>query len=92
MEITRINESYTISDKTELGWSLNGNINNEVSGNLNMNADVYNELGEHVGSMHYSKPLEGMVHVSVSVNEDKRDEFTNYVDTVIESVLAHFSE
>lgn len=92
MEITRINESYTISDKTELGWSLNGNVNNEVSGNLNMNADVYNELGEHVGSMHYSKPLEGMVHVSVNVNEDKRDEFTNYVDTVIESVLAHFSE
>ena len=92
MEITRINESYTISDKTELGWRLNGNVNNEVSGNLNMNADVYNELGEHVGSMHYSKPLEGMVHVSVNVNEDKRDEFTNYVDTVIESVLAHFSE
>ena len=92
MEITRINESYTISDKTELGWRLNGNVNNEVSGNLNMNADVYNELGEYVGSMHYSKPLEGMVHVSVNVNEDKRDEFTNYVDTVIESVLAHFSE
>ena len=63
---------------------------NEVSRNLNMNADVYNELGEHVGSMHYSKSLKGMVHFNVS--EDKRDEFTNYVDTVIESVLAHFSE
>ena len=92
MEITRINESYTISDKTELGWSLNGSVNNEVSGNLNVNADVYNELGEHVGSMHYNKPLEGMIHFSVNVSEDKRDEFTNYVDTVIESVLAHFSE
>lgn len=91
MEIVKTNESYNITDKTDAGWALSGNVHNEVSGNINMNADVRNELGEHIGSMHYNRPTDGKVHMSVNVDENMRDEFTSYVDTVIDSVLAHFA-
>ena len=90
MEITKVNESYNITDKTDLGWSLSGSVYSETSGSLNINAEVYNELGEHIGSMSYYKPLEGKVNFSINVNESNRDDFSNYADTVVDTVLKKF--
>lgn len=91
MEITKINESYSIQDKTDLGWEMNGNAYIEVNGSMNLHGDVRDELGEHIGNFSYHKPVEGQINMSVNVSEEKRDAFVKYVDTVIEAVLVDFA-
>lgn len=91
MEITKINESYSIQDKTDLGWEMNGNAYLEANGGMNLNGDVRDELGEHIGNFSYHKPVEGHVNLSLNVSEEKRNDFGKYVDTVIEAVLVDFA-
>jgi hypothetical protein len=91
MEITKVNESYSIKDKTDLGCEMNGNAYVEVNGSMNLHGDIRNELGESIGNFSYHKPSEGNVNVSVNVSEENRNTFTEYVDSVIESVLAKFA-
>lgn len=88
MEITKQNETFTISEKTENGWNMNGSFSVETNGNLNMNFSVNDELSAHIGNGSYST-YSGSEQVSVNYNvaEENRDEFTAYMDTVIDTVL-----
>lgn len=90
MEIIKINESYSINDKTDLGWEMNGNAYVEVNGNMNLNGDVRDELGDNIGNFSYHKPVEGHISLSLNVSEEKRNDFGKYVDTVIKAVLVDF--
>ena len=51
MKITKVNESYSIQDKTDLGWEMNGNVYLEANGSMNLNGDVRDELGEAITNL-----------------------------------------
>ena len=58
-----------------------------MSGNINMNCDVMSTLGDYVGNLSYHKPKEGNISLSYATSENNREEFGNYVDTLVDSVL-----
>lgn len=91
MEIIKSSEIYIVVDKTESGWSLDGNLQLDVNGNLNLHCNVSSELEEFIGSFSYYKPVEENVNMSVNINEENRDEFTKYANSIIESVLTNFA-
>lgn len=91
MEIVKLNEIYNVTDKTESGWSLNGSLQLEVNGSLSLHCNVNSELEEFIGSFSYYKPVEENINVSVNVNEENRDNFTKYANSIIESVLTNFA-
>lgn len=91
MEILKLNETYSISDNSREGWKLNGNTHYEESGNINLNVDVNNELGEHIGSMSYNKSTDGKIYMSVCIDEVLRNEFITYANDIVDSVLTHFA-
>jgi predicted class III extradiol MEMO1 family dioxygenase len=87
MEIVKQNESFTLKDSNEV-YELNGSINRSISGSLNIHFSVNQVEGGRVGDCSYNKYSEsGDVNFSVNCVEGKRDEFTSYADTVIDSVL-----
>lgn len=95
MEIVKQNETYQIFDINEKGWEMTGTANKDVSGSLTISFAVSKseELVESIGDCTYSKPFNnGMISVSYSVSEVKRDEFVSYMDSVIDSVLQHFNQ
>lgn len=95
IEIVKQNETYKISDTAENSWVMTGTADHNVDGSCSINFSVSKpgELTEDIGSCSYYKPVEqGMVSVNYNVAETNRDEFVAYVDTVIDTVLAKFSE
>lgn len=94
MEIIKQNETYQISESTENGWNMLGTVSKDSSGSLNMSFAVGKpgELVENIGDFNYYKPLESeMISVNYNTTEVNRKEFTTYADTVISTVLKHFS-
>lgn len=98
VEITKQNETYQISETTEDGWSMQGNASKDTNGSLSMSFQVNKseDLGgsdSNIGNCNYTK-FSGSDRISLNydVDESNRDKFATYIDTVIDSVLAHFSE
>lgn len=95
ISIEKQNETYRISDTAENSWVMTGTAENNVDGSCSINFSVSKpgELTEDIGSCNYYKPMDQeMVSVSYNVTEANRDEFVAYVDTVVDAVLAKFSE
>lgn len=97
IEITKQNENYQISDTAENGWSMMGTASKESGGSININFSVSDPSGlednQAIGNCSYSKyDSSDRVSLSYDVDEANRDEFATYVDTVVDAVLAHFSE
>lgn len=95
IEIEKQNETYKISETASNGWIMTGTAENNVDGSCNISFSVNKPdgLSENIGSCNYYKPVEQeMVSVNYNVTEANRDEFVAYVDTVIDAVLAKFSE
>lgn len=96
IEITKQNETYQISDTADNGWIMSGTANKDSNGALNVYFQVNKQESEEntlIGNCSYSKYVDSdRVNLSYDVEEANRDEFATYVDTVIDAVLAHFSE
>jgi hypothetical protein len=100
VEIVKQNETYQISETTEDGWSMQGNASKDANGSLSMTFQVSKSSTEdsggsdsNIGNCNYIK-YSGSDRISLNydVDEANRDKFATYIDTVIDSVLAHFSE
>ena len=73
---------------------MEGTANKDVSVaiNINFSVTVSGELSEYLGDCWYFKPAEtSMVSTNFNVAEPNRHNFVAYIDTVIESILEHFS-
>lgn len=96
MEIEKQQETYLISDTVaESGWEMVGSANLQTNGSLNISFTVTKpgELTENVGDCNYFKDGEtNMTNISYNVSEATRDAFTQYIDTVVDTVTTHFSE
>ena len=69
---------------------ISGNLTHEASGAVSVHFTVNAVGGEYLGDCNYTKYTEGNnVHFSVSCPEDRREEITEYADTVIDSVLEY---
>ena len=92
MEITKQTESFNLKDTTDL-YEINGNINREVSGSLNIHFSITNTTGEHLGDCHYHKYNDvSNINFSINCSEVNREEITEYADTLIDSILEHFNK
>lgn len=96
IEITKQNETYQISDTADNGWVMSGTASKDTNGSLNIYFQVNKQESEEnvlIGNCNYSKYVDSdRVNLNYDVEEANRDEFAAYVDTVIDTVLAHFSE
>lgn len=95
MEITKLNETYRITDtNSSNNWKMEGTANNDVNGSISINFSVNKsgELEEYIGSCNYTKPVEGNVDLNLNISEENRDNFSAYADTIIDEVLSHFQE
>lgn len=94
MEITKQNETYSLSDVTVEGWTMTGSANKSVEGEISLNFNVTKtgELAEMVGDYNYMKPASNdKININCNVSEADRDSFMTYADTVIDTVLAKFA-
>ena len=92
MEIIKQTESFNLKDTTDL-YEINGNINREISGSLNIHFSIKNITGEHLGDCHYNKYNESPnVNFSINCPEINREEITEYTDTIIDSILEYFNK
>jgi hypothetical protein len=90
MNIVKYNESFTITDSTDK-FEIKGDIARSMSGSLNIRFNVNTITGEYFGDCHYNKYAENnTVNFSINCPEENRDEFTEYVNTIINSVLNYF--
>lgn len=95
MEIVKQNETFSLSDLTADGWSMTGSANKAVGGDLSLNFSVSKpgELMEEIGDFNYIKPFSNSkININCNVAEINRDKFMTYADTVIDTVIAHFSK
>lgn len=89
MEFIKQSEQYKIVDSLENGWTVEGTVTK--SRDLNVWASVNSESNGQVGYINYTKPETGHVSLSYNVAEDTRDEFAEYVNTLVDTVLEHFN-
>lgn len=90
MKITKQNETFNLTDTTEV-FVMEGNINRDNEGTLNIHFNVNTTIGDVVGDCHYNKYGDSTtVNFGVNCSEENREALTEYADTVIDSVLEHF--
>ena len=91
MDIIKTGESFTLKDTTDL-FEINGNINKDVNGSINVNFSINKIEGDYVGDVHYHKYGESeSTNFGVNCKEADRTTIVAYADTLIASVLEHFN-
>lgn len=93
MEIVKQNETFKIKDTVD-NWVMDGTASKNIDGAININFTVTasGELSEYIGDCGYSKPADtSMVSTNFNVANHNRDKFIAYINTVVDSVLSHFS-
>lgn len=90
MEITKQSENFTLTDVTD-SFKVIGNVNLEVSGNLHVNFSINSYNEEYLADCSYCRFVDkGDVNFNITCKEQNRDEFTEYANTLIESIFNHF--
>lgn len=91
MEIVKQNENFILTDSTE-SFEINGTINKDTLGTLNINFNINEKGGNYLGNCYYNTYIEnGNISFGLNCNEENRDALTSYTDTIIDSVLAYFN-
>lgn len=91
MELIKQHESYRMTKTFDNGWTAEGTVNNEESGNISMWCSIKNEL-EHVGNFNYSKPKSGNVNINYDVAEANRQVFNECIDLLISELATKILE
>lgn len=92
MEITKRNCQYNITDTTESGWTTSGNLTKEVSGDVNVNINVTDALGQSVGYYYYSSNMSDMLNISMNVKPEHKGEFVAYCENLIAEAMNSVNE
>lgn len=91
MTLTKINEQYSLKDKTEENWNVDGIVTYTVDNNLSYNITVTNENG-HVGRMSYHKPTTGGTNISYNITDSYEDSFIAYTNTLTDNIVEYFKK
>lgn len=88
MEITKQNETFNLSDKTEQGWIVTGSATSNTDGMLSVNFNVNLEDGltDNIGYYSVTVPNEGMINLSISTLPKYYDSFIDYSQQVLQLV------
>lgn len=92
MEIIKTNCQYSISDTAENGWSTNGSLTKEVSGNINVNINTNDALGQQVGNYYYNSGMSDMISININVKPELKDEFVTYAEKIISEAISKITE
>ena len=88
MEITKQNQTFSISDTTSEGWIITGSATQDVDGyttiSLNINKD--GESNNQVGYYNYSIPKDGMANVNITSNPESVDTYIDYAQTATQTI------
>lgn len=90
MEIVKKHEVYNISDTSENGWEMTGSASKNSEGSLDINFSV-SKQGESIGNAGYYGQSSS-ISVNFSTTESNREDFTTYVNAVIDTLINHFTE
>ena len=89
MELTKLNEAYTLVDNNE-SWMTSGNVTVETNGNVNISANttLKTETSENQwGSLNYQKTTEGKTFVSYNFDGAYKNDYVDYAESLVASVL-----
>jgi len=88
MEITKQNETFSLTDKTEDDWIINGSATNNTDGALTVNFNVSSEggLADNIGYYSITLPKEGMVNVSLSAVPEHYNALIDYSQQALKIV------
>lgn len=90
MEIVKNSESFNLKDTTEL-FEMDGCVNQDVSGSLNIHFNITFNNGEFMGDCYYNKYKESnTINFNLNCSEEHRDTLTTYANSVIKFVLNSF--
>ena len=92
MEITKTNCQYSITDTSAEGWSANGNLTKEVSGNINVNLNVNDALGQNVGNYYYNSGMSDMLNININVKPEHKGKFVAYCENLIAEAMDSVNE
>lgn len=92
MEITKTNCQYSITDTSAEGWSANGNLTKEVSGNINVNLNVNDALGQSVGNYYYNSGMSDMLNININVKPEHKGKFVAYCENLIAEAMDSVNE
>lgn len=88
MEITKQNETFSLSDKTDNGWVISGSAVNNIDGTLTVNFNVNSEggLNDSIGYYNIAVPKEGMINLSLSALPEYYDALTDYSQQALKTI------
>lgn len=86
MELIKLNEAYTLTDNTEKGWSINGQVTKENNGIVNINFSVNNNIA-HIGTYNYTSHLDNNISINVNSTKESNDELIEYGDKLVDEIL-----
>lgn len=92
MEVTKTNCQYNITDTTAEGWTTSGNLTKEVSGNINVNLNVNDALGQSVGNYYYNTGMSDMLNININVKPGLKSEFIAYCEKLIAEAMNSINE
>ena len=87
MELKKYSEVYTLTDKLENGWAVNGNAVKEFEGQLRIDFSA-NKEEQHIGNYNYIVYENGHVHVNYNISGGQdEDAFVNYSEALVDEIL-----
>lgn len=91
MELTKLNEAYTLTDVTET-WMTSGNVTKEMGGaiNININTTLKEPVEDGVnrwGSLYYSISSEGNVSASYNFGGPYKESYVDYCEKLTAQIL-----
>lgn len=91
MELTKLNEAYTLADVTET-WMTSGNVTKEMGGaiNISINTTLKEPVENGVnrwGSLYYSMSSDGNVSANYNFEGPYKESYVDYCEELIAQIL-----
>lgn len=88
MNLTRLNEVYTLTDTSSQGWTSNGQVIKNMDGGLSINFATDNN-NEYVGNYMYSYTGDSDdVKINIAYNKNLKESYELYCQNLISQVLS----
>ena len=90
MELVKINEQYKLTDTTEIGWIVEGNVTKNTTGEVLIYFNVVSAEGERLGNMNYRNNIDNTVSVNYHVVDSHKDIFKEYSNNLVSEIKTYF--